>query len=143
MKPWILATALAVFSSPAFAADKAEGDWLPQSGAAKIRVAPCKAGDARMCGTVIWLKRPTGADGTPVRDSRNPDPKLATRPVIGLTLLRDFKSSTPGRWEGGKVYDPNTGKTYAGKMAINPNGTLKVEGCVTVVCRAQTWTRAN
>ena len=43
---------------------------------------------------------------------------------------------------GGKIYDPNSGKTYDSKIGVNANGTLKVEGCVLVVCQAQTWKRS-
>ena len=41
----------------------------------------------------------------------------------------------------GKIYDPNSGKTYDSKISVNTNGTLKVEGCILVICQAQTWKR--
>src|SRR5215218_8818899 len=43
-----------------------------------------------------------------------------------------------GSWSGGKLYDPATGKTYSGKIAANPDGTLKVQGCVFMICQTQT-----
>ncbi|HQN52720.1 MAG TPA: DUF2147 domain-containing protein, partial [Phenylobacterium sp.] len=73
----------------------------------------------------------------------NPDPKLRDRPVVGLTLIKDFRQATQGKWVDGKIYDPQTGKTYASKLSPNPDGTLKVEGCISVICQAQTWKRAN
>lgn len=127
-------------ATAASAADPVQGTWLTPNGAAKVKVAPC---GGSMCGTVVWLKAPLDKAGKPVTDAANPDPNLRARPVVGLTLIRDFKAASAGRWTGGKIYDPKSGKTYASKLSANPDGTLKVEGCVAVVCQAQTWTRAN
>lgn len=133
MRPILIAAALAFMAGPALAADPVEGEWLTQAGNAKVKVAPCAARPDRMCGVVSWLKN-TGA-----KDANNPDAALRSRPILGMALIRDFKPAGPGRWTGGKIYDPESGKTYDSKIRINPNGTLKVEGCVLVVCQAQTW----
>jgi uncharacterized protein (DUF2147 family) len=120
------ATALAAaLATPALAADPVEGLWLVQ------------AGTAKMCGQITWLKN-AGA-----KDANNPDASLRNRPVMGMLMIRDFKSAGPGKWKDGKIYDPNSGKTYGSKMSANPDGTLKVEGCVAVVCQAQTWKRTS
>lgn len=132
------ATALcAALATPAFAADPVEGLWLVQAGTAKVKVAPCAADKAKMCGQITWLKN-AGA-----KDANNPDESLRSRPIMGMLMIRDFKSAGPGKWTGGKIYDPNSGKTYGSKMSANPDGTLKVEGCIAVVCQAQTWKRAS
>lgn len=133
MRTILIAIALAVSAGPALAADPVEGEWLTQAGNARVKVAPCGARPDRMCGVVSWLKNAAA------KDANNPDPALRSRPVLGMALIRDFKPAGPGRWTGGKIYDPESGKTYDAKMRINPNGTLKVEGCVLVVCQAQTW----
>jgi uncharacterized protein (DUF2147 family) len=141
--PVSLALALALTAaSAAQAADPVQGEWLTSSGTAKVRVAPC-TDKSKMCGTVVWLKAPLDKAGRPVTDAANPDPALRTRPVVGMQLIRDFKPAQAGRWTGGRIYDPQTGKTYASKISANPDGTLKVEGCIAVVCQAQTWKRAN
>lgn len=132
------ATALAAaLATPALAADPVEGLWLVQAGTAKVKVAPCAADKAKMCGQITWLKN-AGA-----KDANNPDASLRNRPVMGMLMIRDFKSAGPGKWKDGKIYDPNSGKTYGSKMSANPDGTLKVEGCVAVVCQAQTWKRTS
>lgn len=131
----LLALSLSLIAAPALAADPVEGEWLTQAGNAKVKVGPCAGKPDRMCGVVSWLKTP-GA-----KDANNPDPALRSRPVQGMTLIRDFKSAGAGKWTGGKIYDPQSGKTYDSKMRINADGTLKVEGCVLVVCQAQTWRR--
>lgn len=128
--------AVASLAAPALAADPVEGLWLVQAGSAKIKVAPC-ADKTKMCGQIVWLKN------GPAKDANNPDTSLRDRSLIGMLMIRDFKPAGPGKWTGGKIYDPSSGKTYGSKMSANANGTLKVEGCVSVVCQAQTWKRAN
>ena len=139
MRAFALATALTFAAAPASAADPVEGEWLTQSGSGKVRIAPCSGKPDRLCGAIFWLRDPADAKAT---DTNNPDPKLKTRPIMGLPMIRDFKQAAPGRWTGGKIYDPNSGKTYDSKISIGPNGTLKVEGCILVICQAQTWRRS-
>lgn len=123
-------------AAPALAADPAEGEWFNQGGSAKVRIAPCAGG--KLCGTITWLRAPNEN----AKDVNNPDPALKTRSIRGMQMLWGFKSSAPGKWTGGKIYDPNSGKTYDSKFSVNPNGTLKLEGCILMVCQAQTWKRA-
>jgi len=134
MRALILAAVMTLAAAPAFAADAAEGEWLTQAGTAKVRIGPCATRPERMCGLVSWMK-------TPRNDTSNPDASLRNRPILGMALIRNFKTSGPGKWTGGKIYDPESGKTYDSKMSVNANGTLKVEGCILMVCQAQTWKR--
>ena len=136
MRTLTLAAALTLIAAPALAADPVEGEWLTPAGTAKVKIAPCAGQPGRMCGNISWLKTPANAT-----DTNNPDAKLKTRPILGLPMLHGLKSSAPGKWSGGKIYDPQSGKTYDSKISVNPNGTLKVEGCIAVICQAQTWRR--
>lgn len=130
---------LALLAATPAAADPTHGDWLTQAGTGKVRIGPCPGQTDRLCGAISWLKNPADAKAT---DVNNPDAKLKSRPILGLPMLWGFKSAGPGRWSGGKIYDPQTGKTYDSKISLNPNGTLKVEGCVAIICQAQTWRRS-
>lgn len=141
MRHLLVAAALACAASPALAADPVEGEWLTPSGSAKVRIAPCHGRPDRLCGAIVWLKDALDRAGQPVRDTANPDPALRGRPVIGLPFIRDFRRVETARWTGGKIYDPQSGKTYDSRLRLNPDGTLKLEGCVLVVCQAQTWRR--
>jgi uncharacterized protein (DUF2147 family) len=134
---------LTALARPALAADPAEGVWLVQDGKARVRIAPCVGQAAKLCGEVVWLQNPNGKDGQPRRDENNPDVRLQVRPLMGLAMIRDFRAAGPGRWESGTIYDPKAGKTYASKMRVMPDRTLKVEGCVMMICKAQTWTRVE
>jgi uncharacterized protein (DUF2147 family) len=136
MRSLAIAVGLAFAAAPAFAADPVEGEWLTQDKGGKVRIAACPGKADRMCGTTSWVKDPAK-----VLDEKNPNAALRAKPLMGQQVMRDFKSSAPGRWTGGKIYDPKSGKTYDSKLTAAANGTLKVEGCVLMVCQAQTWTR--
>lgn len=132
-----LAAAMAAGATAAQASSSVQGDWLTQSGSAKVHVGPC--GD-RLCGAIVWLRNPLDkATGRPQLDANNPDPALRGRPIVGLQLIKGFKPASGGRWTGGSIYDPQSGKTYDSKLSLNPDGTLKVEGCISIICQAQTW----
>lgn len=138
-----VAAASTALASAAQAADPVEGTWLVQGGAAKVRVSPCGGDKAKMCGVITWMKAPNDKAGQPQKDVNNPDAASRNRPIVGLTMIRDFKPAGPGKWTGGRIYDPSSGKTYGSKMSANPDGSLKVEGCIAVVCQAQTWKRSS
>lgn len=139
----LTALALGLAAGPALAADPAEGVWLTQAKDAKVRIAPCPAKAGQLCGEVVWLRVPNTPEGQPKHDEHNPDARLRGRPIIGLSMIRDFRPAGAGRWDGGTIYDPHSGKTYKSKMRVAADGTLKVDGCVMMFCQTQTWTRAG
>ncbi len=137
----ILAGALVAVAGVAQAAGTAQGDWITQSGSAKVRIAPC---GPTLCGTVVWMKQPNDPEtGQPQKDNKNPDPALRSRPALGLQIIKGMKPVGDGRWADGTIYDPQSGKTYASKMTANPDGALKVEGCIAILCQAQIWKPAS
>jgi len=133
-----IALVLAMASAAQAGGDPVFGDWLTVGGAAKVRVAPCATNPALTCGTLFWLK-----PGAPTHDANNSDAALKARPLIGVQLLSDLKRDGPGVWKDGRIYVPETGRTARANMSANPDGTLKVEGCVAVICQAKTWARAR
>ncbi len=123
------------------AAGTAQGDWFTLGGLAKVHITPC---GATLCGTVVWMKTPNDPEtGKPQRDDKNPDPALRDRAALGLQILRGMKPVGDGRWADGTIYDPRSGMTYASKMSTNADGTLKVEGCIAILCKAQIWQPAG
>lgn len=141
MRRLALAALLALSPLPALAApDGLSGDFLVEDGLAKVTFGPCAGAPALTCGTISSLKDPVGH---PTRDEKNPDKALRARPLVGLTVVRDMKPDGPGRWSGGRVYDPKTGRGAQGRLRLQPGGRLLVQGCLLVVCEDETWTRAN
>lgn len=140
MRTTLLAACLALTAAgPALAADPVEGEWLTAAGNGKVRIGPCPADARQLCGVVSWLKNPAAAKA---RDTKNFDPALRSRPLMGMPVLMGFARAGQGRWTGGKVYDAISGKTYDGALSAQPDGTLKVNVCaLKVACRAQVWTR--
>jgi uncharacterized protein (DUF2147 family) len=119
------------------------GEWLVDSGLARVKIGVCKRDGQKLCGYIIWLKFPNDDQGKPRLDVYNPETALRKNRIIGVEMLRDLVPSGDGWWVGGTIYDPKTGKQYESKMKIAADGTLKVDGCVFVICRTQTWTRVG
>ncbi len=93
-------------------APPALGAWLTQDHKAVIEMAPCMIDPARLCGTITQLPPPQEGNGL---DNYNPDPRLRRQPVLGMTILTDFKPAAADArcpWQAGKVYDPDSGKVY-------------------------------
>ena len=137
MRTAFLAAGLLILTEPAFAADPVEGEWFTPNGGSKVRIGACGGNAAQLCGVVSWL--PAGKIND--LDTHNPNAALRNRPIMGVATIVGFKQDAPGKWSGGKLYDPASGKTYSGKISINPDGTLKVQGCVMMICQAETWKR--
>lgn len=139
--PALLAGAAAVLAAgSALSSASPVGTWYTQDRSAKVRIAPC---GQKLCGNIVWARDRGGKSAADARDEANPNPALRNRPIVGLQIIRDFSPAGAGRWAGGKIYDPNSGRTYDSKMSLSAGGVLKVEGCVTVICQAQTWTQAD
>ena len=67
------------------------------------------------------------------------------QPLLGLEIIRGAKK-TEGRevWEGGKILDPENGRSYTLRMTpIEDGKKLEVRGSFGPFGRTQTWTRVN
>lgn len=116
------------------------GVWLTQAGDARVRVSKC---GAHICGVVVWLREPVNpANGKPMVDDKNPNPALATRPMIGLPLFTDMRSAGPNKWTG-HIYNAEDGGTYVSNISVSGPDTLRVEGCVGIMCGGENWTRSG
>ena len=131
--PVAIATLAAATALPALAAQPVTGRWSTVDGKAIVQIAPC---GKQLCGRIEKIVKPT--PGRPNSDINNPDPALRSRPLVGLGLLTGF-SDAGDLWKG-TIYDPESGKSYTSKVSRNPNGTLKVQGCIAFFCKTQTWT---
>jgi uncharacterized protein (DUF2147 family) len=130
-------------ATPAMADPRVTGEWNTATQSARIAIGPCVHDATLLCGRIASLTRPLGADGAPVRDGKNPDPGLRSRPVLGIELLRGFRPAGSDRWTGGTIYDPERGRTFDAQLRLTGPDTLEVKGCVMIFCEAQTWRRAG
>lgn len=126
---------LALGNAPGIAGPSIVGSWLTDDSKAVVRIAPC---GAQLCGRIAQVldKSP----GVPVADVNNADARLRGRPIIGLPTLTGFTRQGAG-WSGGQAYDPKSGRSYRASLQLNPDGSLKVTGCVLFVCQSRRWTR--
>jgi uncharacterized protein (DUF2147 family) len=117
-----------------------DGVWLTQAGDAKVRVSKCGGG---LCGVVVWLREPIDPmTGKPEIDDKNPNPALAKRPIIGLSLFIGMRPAGPNKWSG-QIYNADDGNSYASNISVTGPDTLKVEGCVGGLCGGETWSRSS
>lgn len=117
------------------------GEWYTKDDGAKVRI---YEENGKYYGEIIWLSEPFGMDGEPKKDTNNPKKTLRSRPIVGINLIRDFVYKGKGKWEKGKIYNPEDGKTYSCVIKMIENGQkLKVRGYVGISLFGQTqiWRR--
>lgn len=151
---WATAPAIiagTLLASPAIAAD-VYGVWLTESKSAHVEIYRCpEAARGPVCGRVVRLLDPKGADGKPVKpedavDHRNPDSNLRGRKTLQMVFLYDFKpTSTANSFEDGAIYSAEDGKTYKANLSLQTDGTLRLRGYVgmPMLGKTQIWTRAR
>jgi uncharacterized protein (DUF2147 family) len=139
-----LVLSVLVLFSAVVAHAQAEGKWWNEEKTAHVEV--YKASNGKLAGKIVWLKEPNDEAGKPKTDPENPNEKLRSRSRLGMVILVGLdKTTTPGYWDGGKIYNPKTGKTYTCNMTALPDGTLKLRGFIglSVIGKTQIWTKAN
>jgi uncharacterized protein (DUF2147 family) len=127
--PTRLLAALALAALPVAAvAQSPEGLWRTQPGDTgaylHVRVAPCAGGQGTLCGQIVEAFGATRTD------------------LPGRTIIANMAPDGAGRWSGGTIWAPDDDRTYRSKMSLDGDA-LTVEGCVAIICRGQTWTRAR
>lgn len=118
------------------------GTWVTEGGKSRVRVANC---GGAICGTIVALQEPNDpATGKPKTDKNNADASQRNRPMIGVQIVLGMKPNGTDRWSG-QVYNAEDGKTYSGNVTMSEANKLRLEGCALggLVCKSQTWTRAN
>jgi uncharacterized protein (DUF2147 family) len=123
-------------------ADDVMGIWLTNGkDPAKIQI--FKSAD-KYFGKIVWLKSPD-ENGKPKVDSKNPDESKRNQQIMGLVILQGFKFNGSDEWEDGKIYDPESGKTYSCYISLKDNNTLKVRGFVgiSLLGRTEVWSRST
>lgn len=97
------------------------------------------------CGSGLCIQIVAISQKAPgVIDARNPDPSLRSRPVCKLDIGTQFKATDPDHADGGRVYEPISGKTYKALMSSDGNA-LTLRGYVGIKAfgRTETWKRTS
>jgi uncharacterized protein (DUF2147 family) len=111
------------------------GDWTTPDHSV-VKVYPC--GDNPLCARLIRT-----TDYTAI-DDKNPDVSFRKRPLCGIELGRGFTPIDGTHAKNGKLYDPDSGKTYSAELAVDWD-SLKVRGYVGISMfgRTETWHRSS
>ena len=120
------------------AGDEVFGTWLTGDGDGWVTVSPNGTG---LSGIVAGS--PNDDPNRSTVDEKNPDPQLRSRKLLGLELFSGFEFDGDDRWINGRIYDPNSGKTYRCIITIKDRDTLRVRGYIgiSLIGRTETWTR--
>lgn len=122
------------------AAYSIEGVWLSADGTGWIKI---EMGADGPIGSIAGSPDDAEQQRPSDKDEFNPDPALRDRELLGLTIMQGFTSAGDGKWKDGKIYDPNSGKTYKCKLTLVDENTLKLRGYIgiSLLGRTETWTR--
>ena len=68
---------------------------------------------------------------------------LKDKPVEGMQIIFSFKDDGDGMYRGKRLFDPEQGMTFRGKIWLDPEDSdkLKVRGYLAFIYRTQTWLR--
>ena len=127
---------LGISAVASFAADPT-GTWRTEENAT-VRVSSCGGG---LCATIASIKEPNDPQtGKPKTDIHNVDPSKRNRPIVGLQIFTGLRPEGANKWTG-QIYSPEDGKTYDVNVVLENAGTLKIQGCVLVLCESAVWRR--
>jgi uncharacterized protein (DUF2147 family) len=122
-------------------ASEVVGRWYTEDKKGIVEVYPC---ENDYCAKVISMLI-KNEDGSVILDSENPDPALRNRPVEGINILRGLQYEGNGKYEGGEIYDPESGNIYSCLMRLKNDNTLEIRGYVgfSLIGRSTIWTRVG
>ena len=136
----IVSTVLLALALPAVRAsdDQAAlilGNWLtePRDGIIQISM----AGDGSYQGKIV------GGNDPQRQDQHSPEPAGRSQLLLGQTIVQGMKYDGDGKWSGGTIYDPDSGRTYKCRVEQLDADRLQVRGFIgfALLGRSQVWTR--
>lgn len=145
MKKLVLILLISIAILPVFAqgADRILGLWFNGEKSSKIEIS--QAEDGSYVGKIVWLKKPLDKAEKPKTDNKNPNKELRNRPLMELQVLSGLSYDGKGKYSGGRIYDPKSGKTYSAKAEMLNNNTLALRGFIgiSLAGRTDTWIRTT
>ena len=115
------------------------GLWLDKDGWT-IRIQPC---GPDLCAVIASVKPPLDpATGRPWTDKNNSDVSKRSRPLIGVEVLSGMRPSGPRKWSG-QLYDADRGHTLSGNLIEIGQDTIRIEGCLLVLCGGEELQRVK
>ncbi len=82
----------------------------------------------RFYGKVVWFAcLPETPFMEDFKDINNPNPSLRNRKWLGLEVVDNLKYAN-GEWNGGTIYDPNSGRKYSSVVRMKSENSIVVRG---------------
>ena len=128
----LIALLLALTPGKAVAQATIAGTWFTEDSSSKVTIT--QSGNA-YSGKVTWVK----VNGAV--DSKNNDPALRTRPILGIDILTGCTGDATSA-KGCRIYAPRKGNSYDAELSLDKDGSLKVKVKAGIGGKTQTWTRA-
>ncbi|OGX86874.1 DUF2147 domain-containing protein [Hymenobacter glacialis] len=119
------------------------GIWTNSEKKATFEIYKC---GNKLCGKIVSLTVPNDpATGKPKTDTQNPNATLRSRPRLGMVFMQGFEYDEDNKWDDGKIYDPESGKSYSCYMKMENANTMEVKGYIgfSLIGKSQTWTRVK
>ena len=139
-------------SSLVFAkAEDVLGKWITEKSdnGNQIIVEIHQGADGKYNGRIEALTLPVYTEGEfagkEKMDLNNPDENLKNRTLRGIDFVSGFDySEKDDRFENGKIYNPENGKSYNSYMKMQKDGKLLVKGSIDkkgLIGKKQIWTK--
>jgi uncharacterized protein (DUF2147 family) len=97
------------------------GTWVRPSTGAHVNFYEC---GGKLCAKIVSVKDSSHAS------------------LVGTEIVKNASEVSGGIWKG-DLFDPESGKTYAGTITVE-GSKLKLEGCVmAILCSDEYWTKAG
>jgi uncharacterized protein (DUF2147 family) len=131
---FLLAVALTALASDEKQA-RILGNWLSEAKDGIIQISSVPGGTYE--GRIVGGSHPGRVD------EKNPDPAERGKPLRGQVILRNLQYDGDGKWSGGAIYEPDTGRTYKCLVELIAPDSLKVHGYIgiSIIGKSQIWTR--
>ena len=145
MKQAVAAIFLVASTVSAWAQMTPEGLWRnidDKTGEAKAEIRIRDTGGGNLDGV---LEKRLTKDAKPEDVCKECSDDRKDKPLLGLELIRGAKKAEGKEvWEGGKILDPENGRTYTLRMTpIDGGKKLEVRGSFGPFGRTQTWVRVQ
>jgi len=111
------------------------GNWLTESKDGIIQISAAVSG--------VYEGRIVGGNHPGRLDEKNPDSTLRGKTLRGAVILRNLRYDGDGKWSGGTIYEPDSGRTYKCLVELVAPDRLKVRGFIgfSLLGKSQLWTR--